>query len=209
MQTMRDEMIAKGLIQPREEFRKKATELERKYDEATARLAIYDKERARTNKEADLAKATATVAPKAVELGATKKVPTRQIKLAKVSIEWQIEAIRQEIETKTSLLTLNLPLTRREKLLLRRIAGGRLTYEEREKTQRSFSSSRKQQEALWKKSEAKRLARKVLDASSKRKRPRSKLWISLPSKGSSMFGGVKYSHVSVWQGGLPSLGKRK
>lgn len=63
-------------------------------------------------------------------------------------------------------------------------------------------------QGLLKKREAtKRLNR---EAAKKKNRPkRTKFWISLPSKGSSMFGGVKYSYVRVWQGGPPGLGKRR
>lgn len=39
--------------------------------------------------------------------------------------------------------------------------------------------------------------------------PKGKIRISLPSKGSSMFGGVKFAVVRVFSGGLPSLGKRR
>lgn len=54
-----------------------------------------------------------------------------------------------------------------------------------------------------KKLEAHAIARK------KRRSPEGKFRISLPSKGSSMFGGVKFSHVRVFSGGLPGLGKRR
>jgi hypothetical protein len=198
---LRDEMIAKGLIQPQEAFRERASVLERRHEEASVRLANH-RENERVNKESDTGRVTSTPMP-------AKRKPTRHAKLVQVPIELKIEDIRKETEAKTRPLTLGLPLTQREKLLLRRLASGNLTHEEREKAQRSYNASRQLQESLWKKAEKKRLARKASEASNKKKRLKNKMWISLPSKGSSMFGGVKYSFVSVWQGGLPGLGKRK
>lgn len=48
-------------------------------------------------------------------------------------------------------------------------------------------------------------------AAAKKKRHSTKgiIRISLPSKGSSMFGGVKFAVVRVFSGGLPGLGKRR
>lgn len=105
-------------------------------------------------------------------------------------------------------LAFGLPLTKRQKALLERLATFKLTLEDREKVQRSFNASRQLQESQWKKAEKKRQS-KIAAAASQKKKLKVKLWLSEPSRGSSMFGGVKYSHVSVWQGGLPGLGKRK
>lgn len=46
-------------------------------------------------------------------------------------------------------------------------------------------------------------------AKKKRHSPKGKIRITLPSKGSSMFGGVKFAVVRVFSGGLPGLGKRR
>jgi len=183
MPKLRDEMIAKGLIQPQEAFREKATLLESRYGAASVRLKNQQK-----NVKA-----------------AGESVPA---KVVKVPLKLKVESIRKETEAKVAPLTFGLPLTKRQKALLERLARFKLTLEDREKVQRSYNASRQLQESQWKKAEKKRQS-KIAAAASQKKKLKVKLWLSEPSRGSSMFGGVKYSHVSVWQGGLPGLGKRK
>lgn len=190
MPKLRDEMIAKGLIQPQESFREKATVLERRYEAASERLK-NQRESANPNRAPDPGK------------------------VVKSPFKLRLESIRKETEAKVAPLAFNLPLTKKQESLLQSLTSGKLTHEEREKVQREYNANRQRQELHWKKSEKKRQA-KLLTAASvaaaaskKRKSLKGKLWIVEPSKGSSLFGGVKYSYVSVWQGGLPGLGKRK
>ncbi len=108
--------------------------------------------------------------------------------------------IREDVEAPV------LPFTKRERQLLNRLNQKNLSPEERQKILRTFDQSRHLQELQQKRAETKRLNREANAA----KKKKNRLWIVEPSAGgSSMFGGVKYSYVYVWQGGLPGLGKRR
>lgn len=197
MLTLREEMIAKGLLKPQKMFHDRAVELGRRYETASARLVEYDAKRKATQ-EADL---TNVVKPKPTHQPSqwADNQDGNRAEFVNVAHTIQSTGIRRDGKA------LGLPLTKREQRLLNRLAQTNLSPEERQKAQRAFDHSRHSQESL-KKREAERAAQ----AAKKKNRPKhAKLWISLPSKGSSMFGGVKYSYVSIWQGGLPGLGKRK
>jgi hypothetical protein len=200
MPTLREEMIATGLLKPQNTLHDKAVELERRYEPASTRLAEHDAKR-KAAQEADLKKAAK---PKTA-FQSSKRAKKRnrdgsRVPLVNSPVTVRTTASRKDVEAPA------LPLTKREQRLLKRITQKNLSPEERQKAQRAFDHSRYLQELLKKREATNRLNRQ---AAKKKNRPkRAKFWISLPSKGSSMFGGVKYSYVHVCQGGLPGLGKR-
>jgi hypothetical protein len=98
-------------------------------------------------------------------------------------------------------------LTRKERSILNRLTHGLLSTAERQKLERAFDQSRYLQALQQKRVEAKRARREA--EMKKTRAKRGKVQISQPSRGSSLFGGVKYSHICVFQGGLPGLGKSR
>ena len=213
MQSIRNEMIRKGLLKPQTSFLKDARKLLDRFDASSARIAKLDNVlKLEIDAERDAARKADEVADRKLEKAATyyphmliqngNHKDVSNANFTKPVATTQATGIRKPVNN------YDLPITKKQKSILRRIAQKNLSLEERKKSQEAFDLSRYLQEK-----EHNRLQRiqaaKITLQKNKKKKKEKRVWINDPNKSSSMFGGVKYSYVRVFQGGLPGLGKSK
>ena len=198
-------MIERGLLKPQSSFQEEARRLRNRFDASSARIAVYD-EVQRLDEVAERA-ATTHVLDKAKS---KLNPPLTKLDGNRDDIRYLITETTAMIQTKgneNAVEDHGPQLTRRQQRLLNRVTKRSLSLAERQEAKDAFELSRYLQQEECTRLQRIRAAKIVAQ---KKNRPnRAKLWINLPSKGSSLFGGVKYSNVRVFQGGLPGLGKRR